>query len=288
MPKDITDKNGKALLSSRVAILPYIEQDPLYKQFKLNEAWDSDNNKKLLEKMPTTYAPPLGKFAKGQTLYQSFSGPGALMGGKPVKFQNITDGTSNTFMVIEAGDAVDWSKPADVAFDAKKPLPKLGGIFDGAFNVAMCDGSVRFVAKGVNSENLKKYITLAGAELPGDSDSIRRSRLNSAVCGTDGGAGGLSHKPNSFTAEAVSREPTCELTIDASSMSATRSPSACCVRLSRVTCICRGTGRQEAQHVPRISASLGLGTSALHASITSRHMTVNFRAISRPKRQTAA
>jgi prepilin-type processing-associated H-X9-DG protein len=170
LPCDIADKNGKPLLSWRVAILPYIDQDRLYKQFKLGEAWDSDNNKKLLEKMPTFYAPPLGKLEKGQTLYQSFSGPGALMGGKPVKFQNILDGTSNTFMVIEAGEAVPWTKPADIAFDPKKPLPKLGGIFDGAFNVAMCDGSVRFVAKGVKTENLKKYITINGGELPGDGD----------------------------------------------------------------------------------------------------------------------
>jgi hypothetical protein len=170
LPLDITDKNGKPLLSWRVAILPYIDQDQLYKQFKLGEAWDGDNNKKLLEKMPKTYAPPIGKFEKGQTVYQSFSGPGALMGGKPVKIQNILDGTSNTFMVIEAGDAVPWTKPADVAFDAKKPLPKLGGIFDGAFNVAMCDASVRFIPKGVKPENLKKYITIAGGELPEEDD----------------------------------------------------------------------------------------------------------------------
>jgi prepilin-type processing-associated H-X9-DG protein len=170
MPRDITDRAGKPLLSWRVAILPYLEQDQLYKQFKLNEPWDSDNNKKLLDKMPKTYAPPLGKFEKGETLYQSFSGAGALMGGRPVKLQNIPDGTSNTFMVIEAGGAVPWTKPADVAFDAKKPLPKLGGIFDGAFNVAMCDGSVRFVEKGVNTELLKKYITIAGGEVGTDGD----------------------------------------------------------------------------------------------------------------------
>ena len=170
MPSDITDKNGKALLSWRVAILPYIEQDKLYKEFKLDEAWDSDHNKKLLEKMPTTYAPPIGQFDKGHTYYQSFSGEGALMSGKPVKIFNILDGTSNTFMVIEAGAAVPWTKPADVPFDAKKPLPKLGGIFDGAFNVAMCDGSVRFVPKGVKTENLKKYITLGGNELADEND----------------------------------------------------------------------------------------------------------------------
>ena len=44
---DITDKDGRSLLSWRVAILPYIEQEALYKQFKLDEPWDSDTNKKL-------------------------------------------------------------------------------------------------------------------------------------------------------------------------------------------------------------------------------------------------
>ena len=44
-PHDITDKNGKPILSWRVAILPFIEQDNLYKQFKLDEPWDSPNNR---------------------------------------------------------------------------------------------------------------------------------------------------------------------------------------------------------------------------------------------------
>jgi hypothetical protein len=33
-----------------VALLPYLEQDALYRQFKL-EPWDSAHNKKLLAKM---------------------------------------------------------------------------------------------------------------------------------------------------------------------------------------------------------------------------------------------
>src|SRR5262249_39906828 len=35
----IVDRNGKPLLSSRVAILPYVEQNALYKEFKLDEPW---------------------------------------------------------------------------------------------------------------------------------------------------------------------------------------------------------------------------------------------------------
>src|SRR5262245_11036025 len=48
-PAAICDKAGKPLLSWRVAILPFIEQNALYKQFKLDEPWDSEHNKKLAE-----------------------------------------------------------------------------------------------------------------------------------------------------------------------------------------------------------------------------------------------
>src|SRR5206468_5253686 len=46
----VQDKDGKALLSWRVHLLPFLEQEALFKEFKLDEPWDSDNNKKLLAK----------------------------------------------------------------------------------------------------------------------------------------------------------------------------------------------------------------------------------------------
>jgi len=51
----IADKQGKPLLSWRVAILPYLDQKPLYSKFKLDEPWDGPNNKALLKEMPSTY-----------------------------------------------------------------------------------------------------------------------------------------------------------------------------------------------------------------------------------------
>src|SRR4051794_27214810 len=42
-PGGVYDASGKKVgLSWRVAILPFIEQGPLYMQFKLDEPWDSE------------------------------------------------------------------------------------------------------------------------------------------------------------------------------------------------------------------------------------------------------
>src|SRR5947207_661102 len=57
LPGDIIGKDGKPLLSWRVAILPYLAEKKLYDEFKLDEPWDSKHNIKLLEKMPKPYAP---------------------------------------------------------------------------------------------------------------------------------------------------------------------------------------------------------------------------------------
>ncbi len=173
LPTDIKDKDGKPLLSWRVAILPYVEQEPLFKQFKLDEAWDSDNNKKLIEKMPKLYAPVYVKAKAGETYYQTFTGPGALFGGKnaPKLIDSITDGTSNTLMVAEAGSPVIWSKPADIPFDEKKPLPKLGGLFGGDFHVALADGSIARIRKDFDEAEMKKLI------MPADGNTLDWKKL---------------------------------------------------------------------------------------------------------------
>jgi hypothetical protein len=173
LPTNVYDKNGKALLSWRVQILPFLEEDKPT-EFKLDEAWDSDHNKKLIERMPKIYAPIRVKAKAGETFYQVFAGPGAPFGGKQaVGIAAITDGTSNTGMVFEAGTPVIWTKPDDLAFDANKPLPKLGGLFDGEFHVAVCDGSVVLMKKDYDADEMKKFITHNGGEIL-DIDKLKK------------------------------------------------------------------------------------------------------------------
>ena len=47
--------DGKTPHSWRVEILPYLEQNELFKAYKMDEPWDSPNNKKVLEKMPNVF-----------------------------------------------------------------------------------------------------------------------------------------------------------------------------------------------------------------------------------------
>ncbi len=175
----ITDAEGKPLLSWRVAILPYIEQDALYRQFHLDEPWDSPHNKALIPLMPRTYAcpdDPPGEIAAGLTRYQAFVGPGAIMdpavskaqrGGPTigVGLMTIMDGTSNTLLVCEAANPVEWTKPDDMPFTPKGPPPPVGSKHPGGENALMADGAVRFLKTDMDPITLEAMITRNGGEV---------------------------------------------------------------------------------------------------------------------------
>jgi Protein of unknown function (DUF1559) len=153
------------LLSWRVALLPFLEEGKLFKEFKLLEPWDSEHNKKLLAKMPKVYAPVTGKAEPGLTYYQVFVGKEAPFDGtvSPRFPAGFPDGTSNTFLVAEGGEAVPWTKPQDLPFDGKA-VPKLGGLFPDGFHVGMADGTVRFVPRGAAEKAIRAAITPRGGE----------------------------------------------------------------------------------------------------------------------------
>src|SRR5262249_12243111 len=77
-PAGSRDKNGNALLSWRVTILPFVEQQALFNEFHMDEPWDSPHNKTLLDKMPMLYAVPGASAGVGMTFYRGFSGKGAF------------------------------------------------------------------------------------------------------------------------------------------------------------------------------------------------------------------
>jgi uncharacterized protein (TIGR03067 family) len=161
-PHAIHSKDGKPLLSWRVAILPFLNEASLYEQFKLDEPWDSEHNKKLLAKMPKIYAPVMGKTKEPySTFYQVFVGPGAAFEGtKGLRIpRDFPDGTTNTILAVEAGEAVPWTKPADLPYRPEKDLPALGGDYKDGFYIALADASTRWIRRGFNAPDLRLVIT---------------------------------------------------------------------------------------------------------------------------------
>ena len=158
-PAYIADKKtGKPLLSWRVAILPYLDQQALYDQFHLDEPWDSEHNKPLADMVVATYRSPASQAKPSMASYLTLRGKDTVFPGKgEIRMADITDGTSHTIMVVEVNDAkaVPWTKPDDLKYDEKNPAAGLGGLFPGGFNAAFCDGSVRFISNTIDAETLR-------------------------------------------------------------------------------------------------------------------------------------
>ena len=165
--RTIRDAEGKPLLSWRVAILPLLDQ-ALYKEFHLDEPWDSEHNRKLIEKMPAVFNNPSNTVGdEGKTVYLLPTGKGTMFeGNNALTFQEVTDGLSNTIMIVEAADdaAVEWTKPGDLSFDPAKPTAGLSGARPGGFQAAFGDGSVRFLADAIDESVLKALFTPRGGE----------------------------------------------------------------------------------------------------------------------------
>ncbi len=185
-----TDADGKPLLSWRVKILPFIEQNALYEQFKLDEPWDSEHNKRLIAAMPEVYRAAGSQAGPGKTNYLTVRGKDTAFPGKEkVRMADITDGTSMTAMVVEASDerAVIWTKPDDYEYDEDDPIAGLVGLRPGGFSVAFCDGSVHFLGEFADPKMVKALFTRNGREVidrnelmgrPGrGAPRIRRSRI---------------------------------------------------------------------------------------------------------------
>lgn len=178
----LADDEPGAGLSWRVHILPYLEQQLLYDQFKLDEPWDSEHNKQLIPLMPTIYAASLGSksyglLGAGETTILRPVGNGAFPAfddpkrKQPFGFDDISDAISNTILVIEAdaSEAVTWTDPAgDYQFDPVDPTRGYGESWLSGVFVGMVDGSVQAIQTGGTRvplnfpEQMQGMFTVAG------------------------------------------------------------------------------------------------------------------------------
>jgi hypothetical protein len=156
-PAYTVDEDGKPLLSWRVLILPELEYGNLYRMFHLDEPWDSPHNLPLSEQVIEIYRSPQSNALPNMTTYLSIRDPQSMFpGSEGIHFARVTDGLSNTIMVLEAADseAVVWSKPDDYVPQLNEPgweesliSPWINGT-----NILLGDGSVHLIEPDILSE----------------------------------------------------------------------------------------------------------------------------------------
>jgi RNA polymerase sigma factor (sigma-70 family) len=171
------------LLSWRVALLPYLGHEGLYKQFKLEEPWDSEHNKKLLSQMPEVYRAGFEPKDSFDTYYQRIAFKMVAYGkenGVEKRYEwlqfservvekenplgnhlDVIDGASKTISIFECGPAVPWTKPADFQWNEHfiKPIePRLVFPFSNECHVVAYDGSAYSIPS--NRSNTFSFLLL--------------------------------------------------------------------------------------------------------------------------------
>lgn len=167
-PRATANKEGKLLLSWRVMILPFLEQQALYEQFHLDEPWDSPHNLRLAETIPAPYLVSGPELKPGETRIRLPQIEGSLWAGDgpPLKFQDVTDGTSNTLAVAIAppSAAVPWTKPEPWELDAANLIESFFGE-RALMPVALLDGSAHVLERTISAKTLREVLTHQGGEV---------------------------------------------------------------------------------------------------------------------------
>jgi prepilin-type processing-associated H-X9-DG protein len=182
-PAFIESSTGQPLLSWRVLVLPFVDRKDVFELFDLHEAWDNPVNSKSSSASIELFHCPNDPTRKPTTNYFAIIGPRtAWHGNTGRRLADIPDGATQTVLLMEAiGKNVPWSKPDDLSIDEAVELLSStreaihthygsDGFFYRRFdqspgiNVAMADGSVRFLRLPLPKDLAIALLTADGGE----------------------------------------------------------------------------------------------------------------------------
>jgi len=210
-PAFIADENGRPMHSWRVLLLPHLAEghehsaryyrSQLFKyglfeiskvyervqienrtaeqikyfleQYRFDEPWDGPNNRKLHDLPAGAFHCPDGADPAMNTSCVAIVGEQTVWTetcGRKIK--EITDGTSDTALVVEITDSgIHWLEPRDLQYD-DLPLeinPKdrrgISSPYKHGAYVLLCDGSVRYVGNRISKDNLRRLLEISDGEL---------------------------------------------------------------------------------------------------------------------------
>lgn len=206
-PAYIADENGRPMHSWRVLILPLVEEQPRYEAYRFDEPWDGPNNRKLQSPMPAIYVCPshksISSHAQTHTSYVAIAGENtAWPGARATRIRDIIDGTAQTLLVCEVADSqISWMEPTDTGYaeaiellTSRDPHQRSGHMHRSFFykwstgrQVALADGSVKFLVQGIEADDTRRLLTVNDGELlefdaiRGNPSFTRRLRIDNCI-----------------------------------------------------------------------------------------------------------
>ena len=172
-PPYVADGDGKPLYSWRVLLLPYLEENPLYEQWHLDEPWDSPHNRPLAEQRLKVFQCPSAEFgSQPLTSYLAVVGPGmAWEHGTCLTLEDFTDEKNATIMVVEVRNSqIYWAEPVDLdraTMSVKindESRPSIGSHHPTVANVLFVDGSVMVLPNDLPEDEVASLLTRDGGE----------------------------------------------------------------------------------------------------------------------------
>jgi len=183
-PPQIRAADGKPMHSWRVLILPYLDQQALFNEYDMAQAWDSPRNYAIVDRMPAAYRGLRGSIFGTDTPYYLITGPGTLFppappGNPAIGFRSlgpkdVSDNPGQTLLVVEAASPTNsmlvWTQPLDLDIGQMRgtiggsPGLEIGGVTEGGATVATIDGRGHFLDEGTSPQTVMALVTIAGGE----------------------------------------------------------------------------------------------------------------------------
>lgn len=171
-PVKAPSPNGKGVpnLSWRVHLLPYLGEEKLFSQFKLDEPWDSPNNRALIHRMPPIFAAADPASAQqGKTRFVRPFHSEAIYSSKQrgTSFREITDGLTNTILLLVADEdqSVVWTRPDDLEIDMQQPLKGWEQGIHSELIVLLADGSLLPLQRSTSHDQIRALLSRGGGEV---------------------------------------------------------------------------------------------------------------------------